>query len=328
MKQLRLAVIGRGRFARYFLEAAKQVPELRYVGQYSRCLTDAQSFAAEYGGTLVWDDLEALARDDGVDAVYVASPNALHCEQSVTLLQAGKHVLCEKPVASNSREWGRMCAAADTAGVVLLEAMRSVHCPGFALLQALLPRLGAIRQADLCFCQYSSRYDHFKAGIVENAFRPELSNGSLMDLGVYCVYMMVALFGVPLSLTAAAMTLPGSIDGAGSVLARYDDKVVTLLHSKINDGRGSAILGEKGMLEMDSISHPSRFTLTWRDGTVERVAADQVENDMEYEIRRFIRLIHQGGGEQYRRWSTETMAILDEIRRQTGIRFPADEEVL
>lgn len=325
MKPIRLAAIGRGKFARVFLESLWQVPELEYVGQYSRDLTDAREFAAEYGGTLAWDDLSALALDERVDAVYVASPNVFHAPQTIAMLKAGKHVLCEKPVASNLKEWQAMCAAADDNGVVVLEAMRSVHCPGFALLRELLPRLGTIRQADLCYCQYSSRYDNFKNGIIENAFRPELSNGSLMDIGVYCVYLMVALFGMPHTIQAAAIRLHNGIDGAGSVVAQYEGMQVTLLHSKINNGRGSVILGEEGMLEMDIISHPSRFVLTYRDGRAETFTAPQVENDMEYEARDFIRLIRKGVGEDYRRWSTETMAVMDEIRRQTGLHFPADD---
>lgn len=324
MQPIRLAVIGRGRFSRYFLEAVSRVPELIYVGQYSRKLADARAFSEEYGGTLWWDDLEALAQDPQVDAVYVASPNAFHAPQTIALLKAGKHVLCEKPVASNLREWQAMCEAADESGTVLLEAMRLVHCPGFALLRELLPQLGTIRQADLCYCQYSSRYDNFKKGIIENAFRPELSNGSLMDIGVYCVYAMVTLFGVPRRLHATAVKLSNGIDGAGSVLAEYDGLQVSLLHSKINDGRCSAILGEDGMLETDIISRPSRFTLTRRDGSVQHFSARQEENDMEYEARHFVQLIRQGGGEQYRRWSTEVMTVMDEIRRQTDICFPAD----
>lgn len=327
MQPIRLAVIGRGRFSRYFLEAVSRVPELVYVGQYSRHLADAQAFATEYGGTLWWDDLNALAGDPQVDAVYIGSPNAFHAPQAITLLNAGKHVLCEKPVASHLREWQDMCAAADSSGTTLLEAMRLVHCPGFALLRELLPELGTIRQVDLCYCQYSSRYDNFKKGIIENAFRPELSNGSLMDIGVYCVYAMITLFGTPHRLHASAVKLSNGIDGAGSVLAEYDGMQVSLLHSKINDGRCSAFLGENGMLETDIISHPSRFTLTRRDGSVQHFAAQQEENDMVYEARHFAQLIRQGGGEHYRRWSTEVMTVMDEIRRQTGIRFPADDQI-
>lgn len=324
VQDIRLAVIGRGKFARYFIEAVSAVEGLTYVGQYSRCLADARAFADEYGGAGAWDDLHALAADDGVDAVYIGSPNAFHYEQAVTLLKAGKHVLCEKPVASHLREWEAMCAASDESGAVLLEAMRTVHCPGFALLRELLPRIGKVRQAVLSFCQYSSRYDNFKNGIIENAFRPELSNGSLMDIGVYGVHAMVALFGMPESLTATAVPLEGSIDGAGSITARYDGMQVVVLHSKINNGIAPVILGEDGMLTLDALSHPRCITLTGRDGTEQVFIAEQAENDMQYEARDFVSLIRRGGGEEFRCWSTQTMTILDEVRRQTGIRFPAD----
>lgn len=324
MKTIRLAVIGRGKFARYFIEALKAVDEITYVGQCSRCLADARAFAAEYGASAAWDSVEALAADTGVDAVYIGSPNACHCAQAVTLLKAGKHVLCEKPVASNFREWECMCEAARQSGAVVMEAMRTVHCPGFALLRELLPRIGTVRQAVLSFCQYSSRYDNFKRGVIENAFRPELSNGSLMDIGVYGVHAMVALFGMPQSLTAASIPLKDSIDGAGSITAQYDGMQVVVLHSKIHNGTAPVFLGEDGKLTIDALSHPHRITLTGRDGSVQTFTAKQVENDMQYEAQDFVSLIQNGGGEEFRRWSSQTMEILDEVRRQTGIRFPAD----
>lgn len=90
-----------------------------------------------------------------------------------------------------------MIQAAKENQVVFMEAMKSVHTPGFKAMKEHLPKLGTVRRATIQYCQYSSRYDKFKNGIIENAFKPELSNGAIMDIGVYCVHFLAALFGMP-----------------------------------------------------------------------------------------------------------------------------------
>ena len=109
---IRFAVIGTSTITRNFLTVAAEVPRLQFAGAYSRSLERAKAFGAEYGARLAFDSLDALAEDERVDAVYIASPNAFHSEQAVRLLRAGKHVLCEKPAASNRREWDAMETAA------------------------------------------------------------------------------------------------------------------------------------------------------------------------------------------------------------------------
>ena len=87
-----------------------------------------------------------------------ASPNSFHAAQSIMLLTGKKHVLCEKPAASNAWEWSAMVRAAEKNGVVVLEAMRPVFHPGFQAIKDCLPRLGTLRRATFIYCQYSSRY--------------------------------------------------------------------------------------------------------------------------------------------------------------------------
>ena len=94
--------------------------------------------------------------------VYIASPNCCHCEQSIQMMEAGKHVLCEKPIASNVMEYEKMLEAARRNGVIFFEAMRSAFTPEMEVLEEALPLLGKIRQASFSFCQYSSRYDNYK----------------------------------------------------------------------------------------------------------------------------------------------------------------------
>ena len=322
-------IIGTGKITRTFLEAVQSVPELTLRAVYSRSLEKAQSFGEEYGAKVFTDSLEDLAADRDMQAVYIASPNCCHCEQAIRMMDAGKHVLCEKPTASNQKEYQRMLEAARRNGVVFFEAMRPAFTPEMAMVEETLPRLGKIRQSSFSFCQYSSRYDNFKNGIIENAFRPELSNGSLMDIGVYCIHWMVRLFGMPESLQASPIFLENGVDGAGAIIGTYPDMQVQLLYSKIcDDHTPSEIQGENGSLLMDTVSQPQKLTLCLRGQTPEALPVTPCANNMVYEARRWAQWITRGPDRELFRVQDDTMTelrVLDKVRALCGIRFPADE---
>ena len=181
---IRFAVIGTNTITDKFLQAASALPDFKFCAVYSRTLARAQEYAQKNNVSLVFDSLETLANSDQIDAVYIASPNFCHAAQSILMMQHHKHVLCEKPIASNASEFQQMYDTAIKNQVILLEAMRSVFSPGFAAIRSLLPVLGTIRQVDFSFCKYSSRYDHFKEGIIENAFQPALSNSSAFTVSI------------------------------------------------------------------------------------------------------------------------------------------------
>jgi predicted dehydrogenase len=162
-----------------------------------------------------------MASSDIVDAIYIASPNYMHCSQATLCMDYGKHVLCEKPMASNAREAELMIQASQRNGVALMEAMKSTLSPNFRAVKENLHRIGTPRRYFASFCQYSSRYDKFKEGIVLNAFKPELSNGAMMDIGVYTIYPMVVLFGRPQSISAQGIVLSSGADGQGAVNMQY-----------------------------------------------------------------------------------------------------------
>ena len=131
---INFAVIGTNFITDRFLEAASSVPEFCLKVVYSRRMERAQDYARRHGAELTFDSLDDLAACPDVDAVYVASPNCCHAAQSIQMMKAGKHVLVEKPVASNLREFRQMKETALEKGVILLEAMRSVFSPAYSFL--------------------------------------------------------------------------------------------------------------------------------------------------------------------------------------------------
>ena len=328
--KIRIGTIGTGKIVRRFLAGIAKCPLIEYQAVYSRSEEKAKNFAAEYGVEKYYTTLEGLAQDPDIDGVYIASPNFLHCEQAVFLMEHGKHVLVEKPVASNERELERMQQAAQRNHVVFLEAMRSIFAPGYQVIQENLPKLGQIRRATLQYCQYSSRYDNFKKGIIENAFKPELSNGALMDIGVYCVYALVMLFGMPDKIQAQGVFLENGVDGAGTIICIYPDKQAELIYSKITDSSSpSQIQGEKANMLISEVGRVQELTICYRNGETEQISIDLDPDDMVYEAGIWADcILNHKETKAYDQYSRMEMKLMDEARKLMGICFPADKGTL
>ena len=212
---------------------------------------------------------------------------------------------------------------------VLLEAMRSVYSPGFAAIRKNLSKLGTVRRASFQYCQYSRRYDNFKKGIVENAFNPELSNGALMDIGVYCVHPMAALFGMPEKIISNSLKLDNGVEAQGTILVQYDGMQGECIYSKIANSKiPSQIQGEEATMVIREIPNPQNVDIYYRNGSVEHLDIPESANNMHYEVQEFIRLIENAEVEHpYLEYSRMEMQIMDEVRRQQEIVFPADEKI-
>jgi len=196
------------------------------------------------------------------------------------MLKGGKHVLCEKTIASNKKEFMDMKKAALENKVVLLEAMRSVYSPGFAAIENNLYKLEKLRRVSFQYCQYSRRYDNFKNGIIENAFNPTLSNGALMDIVVYCVHPMMALFGKPCKVISS-IKLSNGIDGAGTILLEYEGMLGEMVYSKITNSKlPSQIQGEDGTMVIQEIPNPQTVTVYYRNGKTEILNIPKADNNL------------------------------------------------
>jgi len=323
---INFAVIGSNWITEKFIHAAHQSGLMRLAGIYSRQLATAQAFGTKFDVSACYDDLEQLAGATHIDAVYIASPNSLHCKQAILLMQHGKHVICEKPLGSNLAEVERMFEVARDNGVILFEAFKTAWLPNFAVIKQHIADLGPIHRAYIGYCQYSSRYQKYLDGGNPNTFNPAFSNGSIMDIGYYCVATAVALFGEPKAVTATAALLDSGVDAHGSAIFSYDGMEVVITHSKVSDSYlPSEIQGEAGALLIEHVSECDRVLRRSRDGHVADLTLTQHDNRMRYEAEAFCAQIEEGKMDsQAVRRSLVTARLLTEIRRQTGVVFPAD----
>ena len=327
---LKIGMIGTNFISDDFFEAAAQVPGAEICAIYSRKQETGDTFAAKHGIPKVYTDYDEFL-DSDLDAVYVASPNFAHCPQTLQALKRKKHVLCEKVMAVNEQEVLSMIDCARENNVVLLEAMRPDFDPAFDLIEENLPRIGKLRRATFEFCQYSSRYDSYREGIVQNAFNPELGNAAVMDIGVYCIHSLVRLFGMPKSIRALSTKLPNGFDGSGIVLMEYDGMTAEAVYSKISVSVNPSVLqGEDGSIMIDYISRPETIRLRLREGSrdpleggnIEKLPFTPVKNNMIFEIQEFLKLVENNEvNHKYLKYSLDTIRVLDEVKRQIGIRF-------
>lgn len=327
MDKVHFGIIGTNFITEKILDAAKEEPRFQLAAVYSRTQQKADEFARKHNIAHTFTVLEEMAASPLIDAVYIASPNLLHVTQSILFMNNGKHVLCEKPLASNAFYARQMIQAAKENKVVLMEAMKPTMTPNFMAIKDNLERIGTVRHYFSCYCQYSSRYDKLKAGIVENAFKPELANGAAMDLGVYTIYPMVVLFGKPNKISATGLKLSTGVDGQGAVNFEYDGMNATVLYSKIADSAlPTEIQGEEGTITADRINIISEVTFKPRGSDkAELLSSPNPRHEYYYEIAEFIDLIQQGRSESEINShgnSLITIEIIDEIRRQLGIVYP------
>ena len=327
---VRFGIVGTNWITEAFIQAASFIEDFQVTAVYSRTEDKAKAFAEKYNATYTYTDLEEMAKSDTFDAVYIASPNALHARQAITFLNNKKHVLTEKALASNVDEVKQMVAAAKNNNTLLMEALKTTFLPNFQTIQEHLPKIGKVRRAFVSYCQYSSRYDAYKEGTVLNAFKPELSNGAIMDIGVYCVYPMIQLFGKPQEIKANSYVLESGVDGEGSIIMKYPEMDIVIMYSKItNSYVPSEIQGEDGNLLINQMNTPTKVELYYRNGEKEDLTRPQKEESMYYEAKEFIELIKAGKTESSinsYEVSLHAMEVMDEVRKQAGIVFPADQQ--
>ncbi len=322
---VRFGIIGTNFITDWVLEGAAFESRFKAVALFSRSEERAAEFASKHNIPNIFTSLEEMAASPLIDAVYIASPNACHGEQALLFMKHRKHVLCEKAFARSSEEARGMIDCANKCNVTLMEALKPTLTPNFRSVLDNISKIGKVTKYFASYCQYSSRYDNYKIGVVENAFNPLLSNGATMDIGVYTIYPMVVLFGKPKRVLAVGTQLSNGIDASCSVLFEYDDMEAAVVYSKISDGSlPTQIMGEQGVITLDRINIISDVVLDYRDKLKVKTSLTKSSCSSEYfyEIKEFIDVVESGSIESQintHSCSLIVMEIMDDIRRQLNV---------
>ena len=263
-----------------------------------------------------------------VDAVYIAVPNLQHARYARVALEAGKHVIVEKPMAVTAAETEELAALAQRKRLFLFEAMTTQYQPNYAKLRELLPRVGTVRMVQCSFSQYSSRYDDFCIGRVWPSFDPACAGGALMDLGVYNVSYVVGLFGAPNKVHYAANIARG-IDTSGVLTMEYRSFKAVSINAKDSSSPARYIIqGTKGyLLQKSTANFCGGVTFHPYKGREEHFNLSAGRPRQAAEFHAIARAIESGDQELCSRMLDTSVAVsrvLETARRDAGIRFPSE----
>ena len=208
--------------------------------------------ASRFGIPHVYTDYaEMLARPD-IDFVYVALPNSLHFDAAKQALLAGKNVLLEKPFTSTVEQAAELFALAGERGLFIFEAISNIHLPNFHKLREILPQIGPVRLVHADYDEHFGRYDEYLAGADIPVFTKEYEGGALRDINIYCLHIVLALYGRPDAVFYASNALGrNAVPTSGVATLRYDAAglVAVCTASMDSDGyRGFLFQGEKGTI--------------------------------------------------------------------------------
>lgn len=331
MESVQFATIGTSMITGQFIEATTFVEGAKFCGAYSRDAEHAKSYTQEYEGLFSWSNIDEMLASSVVNAVYVASPNSLHAEQVKAALLAGKHVLCEKPLAPYFHDVDELFTLAKKQNLILMEGMRPVHDPNYALLKSNLSQIGEVGGAYLRYCKHPNRYDELKRGKVPNIFNAHFATGAMSDLGIYPIEVALYLFGMPKELKSSSLLeLPQdsdmSIDVAGAAIFDYGSFLCSISYSKVaNDTTPCAVYGTNDELFWQDVAQPERM---WKASGNEILLAERlnktnhVVGNMEYELRDFVEAVQtHTPTKEANHITLSAVRILEEMRCQGNIRF-------
>ena len=253
---LRIGILGCANIARQFVRDAMPCPDVRIVAAASRKAETAAAFAADLKIPRSLGSYEALLADDEVDAVYIPLPNSLHAEWAIKAADAGKHVLCEKPLSLGLAEAEHMFDAARRNEIILLEAYPYYFQPQTGAMLALLHEgaIGEVRGVQASFGFSLSK----PAGNIR--FDPALGGGALLDAGCYALSIIrLAMGEAPVEVRAEARWDPSGVDIGTTATLRYADGRRAQLSCAMDTAvhRRALIIGSAGAIETEYLNHTS-----------------------------------------------------------------------
>jgi len=323
---IRWGLMATGGIARAFASDLRLLPDAELVAVGSRAQETADAFAAEFEAPRAYGSYAELAADPDVDAVYVSPPHPGHAAATITALEQGKAVLCEKPFAMDRAEAQRMVDAARANGVFLMEAMWTRFLPHVARIRAILAE-GTLGELVYLTAEHGQ---WFAEDAAHRLFAPALGGGALLDLGIYPVSFAHFVLGPPAGITAVSTPAFTGVDGTTSMILRYDSGAHAVLTTTLAaaSGNPAAIYGTEARIEVDGVFYvPTSFRVVSRTGEVlETFTSPPEGRGMQYEAAEVNRCLRAGLTESPLLPLDETLAImgvLDEVRRQIALDYAA-----
>lgn len=319
-------ILGPGKIAKTFANDLELIAGGRLLAVASRSIERAQAFAKEYAVTEVFGNYEDLFNCDEVDVVYIATPHTGHMKWAIKAMQSGKHVLCEKPLGVNLIEVQQMIAVAQENNVFLMEALWSRFNPTIQKVKQLVDdgTIGNLGYLNADFAFYGLNRD--EEGRMLN---PNLAGGSLLDIGIYPIFLSYLLLGKPKSIKANANFHKTGAEIQTSILFEYDDAQAILYSGLVSTSEMKAeISGSNGSIFIDPKWHESQGYTIEKEGELIHYDLPTLGKGYSYEIEE-VHSCLQEGKLQSEMWghqnSLDLIKLIDTVREEAGIIFPFEQ---
>jgi predicted dehydrogenase len=319
---IRWGIIGLGNIAHKFAQDLLTVADAQLYAVASRSQKKASEFAELYSAIKSYGSYNALAIDKNIDAVYIATPHALHKDNTLLCLNNGIAVLCEKPFAMNAKEVDEMIRCAKANNTLLMEALWTRFLPHyqFVINKVKENTLGTLVKMEASFgffrsIDYNSRL-----------FNKSLGGGSLLDIGIYPIFAALSILGKPKTIDAKATFFDNGADSSCDMVFNYENNVIAHLKcSLLEDLPTEAIFYcEKGIVKINKQFHcPSTVSIII-DGKEELLDFNYHTIGYNFEIEHFNALINQGKSESpimSFNFSKKLIAIIDDVRSIINLKY-------
>lgn len=320
--------------AKALSECAKTDSRIKLYAVASRNLERSQDFSKKWGFAHAYGSYKELLDDKDVDVVYVANPHAFHFQSVMDCLNAGKHVLCEKPAGCNLTQLKTMIDTAKEKNLFFMEAMWTAFNPCIQKIKEVIAsgKIGEIKHIESRFCNRLP----FEAE--SRLWNPELAGGALLDLGIYNIYysMMISDFS-PIAEYSSTARLYNSVDAWNSVTLKFENGITASFQSSCDmsaasDTHDAIIFGTKGYITTQNFFMAQKaqvhvFQHEWgnENDLVEEISVPFGVNGYEYEMLNVTDCILNGKIESQvhtHQKSIELISFMDKLRADWGFKYP------
>ena len=326
-KKIRFGIVGTGTIAHRFAEAIKNVNNAQLVAVASRTKENADKFGDEFGIPVRFDSYGKMAESDVIDAAYIAVPHSGHIGCSCLMMNNGKHVICEKPMAVNTAEAEKMFRCAKESDVLLMEAMWARLVPGTIRMLELVKNgeLGEIMgvEGKFCYTMDEDELDH-------HVLKTENGGGSLLDVGVYGLNFASWYLGNEVESINAKADIYNGVDSHTCAILKYKNGAIAdvssaILLRKPNEGY---IYGSKGYAHLPRFYAPQEINIHLNNGENKKIEVPYAGNGFEEQIEHFSDCVLNNLKESPVVTHSQTLYItkqMDEIRKIIGVEYPQDK---
>jgi predicted dehydrogenase len=325
-EHLRWGILAAGGIAGTFVKDLQVIgAPVTAVG--SRDLDKARAFAERNGIPNAHGSYEELVADPEVDVVYVATPHPGHVAAALLALDAGKHVLVEKPFTMSAAEAQAIVDRAGEKGLIALEAMWTRWLPHMIRVREIIAA-GTLGEVRAVIADHDQKANPDPGARMQN---PDLGGGALLDLGIYPVSFAWDILGAPDRVVAISDPTATGVDQQTAIVLGYPGARMAMLHTEL-DARGpnrAVVIGTDARIEIDPVWYtPTSFRVVDPDGAVLESYESRVDGrGMQFQAQELERLVAEGHGADDILPPAESVAImatLDEIRRQIGLSYPGE----